>query len=100
MEIAVQTLLMLVTGLLPEFGVASTSVIAKILSALETLVPNLIANAPQLLAPIQNIIASLQQQGNLTPDQVTALDTMEASTFAAFEAASAAAGLPDPAPST
>lgn len=100
MEIAVQVLLSLVAGLLPEFGVASTSVIAKIMTALETLVPNLIANAPQLLAPIQNIIASLQQQGNLTPDQVATLDTMEADTFAAFQAAATAAGLPDPAPST
>lgn len=96
MEIAVQVLLSLVAGLLPEFGVASTSVISKIMTALETLVPNLIQNAPHLLAPIQNIIAALQSQGNLTPDQVTSLDSMEADTDAAFEAAATAAGFPDP----
>lgn len=97
MEIAIQVLLSLVSGLLPEFGVASSSVITKIITALETLVPIIASNAVNLLTPIQNIIADLQSTGNLTQDQIDALDALETQCDAAFESAANAAGLPNPA---
>lgn len=97
MGIAVQTLLSLIVGLLPEFGVISSSVVAKVLTALETFLPNLIQNAPALLAPVLNIITLLKTSGDLTADQVTALDTYEQQTYDAFNAQATKDGFPDPA---
>jgi phage-related protein len=97
LSIAIETILTLISGLLPEFGVASTSVIDKILSALITIVPVIAQNASNFLQPVQNIITALQSQGNLTADQMTQLEALNASCDQAFEAAANAAGLPNPA---
>jgi hypothetical protein len=98
--IAIQTLLALVSGLLPEFGVASTSVIDKVLAALQTLLPIISSNFTGLLGDVQNVIATLQTTGNLTAAQLATLQTLSAQADAAFESAATADGLPNPAPSS
>ena len=89
---AVETLLALIEALLPEFGVASASVIAKIVSALVTIVPIIASNATNFLTPVKNIIAALQASGNVTTDQMASLATLDAQVDAAFEAAAGQAG--------
>lgn len=93
---AIETLLILIDGLLPELGAgASTAIIDKILAALIQIVPIIASAATSFLPTVNNIIASLQNS-TLTPAQVTALAALNAQVDAAFEAAATAAG--DPAP--
>ena len=95
---AIQTLLALIEALLPTIGVASTSVIEKIVAALVQIVPIIAANASNFLTPVKNIIAALQSSGAVTPDQMTALQALDAQVDAAFEAAATdASAAPDPA---
>ena len=89
---AIETLLALIEALLPEFGVASSSVIDKIVSALVTIVPIIASNAANFLQPVKNIITALQASGNVTPEQMTALTTLDTQVDAAFEAAAGNAG--------
>lgn len=93
---AVQTLLTLIEGLLPEVGLASASVVGKIIEALITIVPIIATNVSNLIAPVKNIIAALQNSGNVTPAQIATLQQLDAQCDAAFEAAATAAGMPTP----
>lgn len=86
MEVAITTLLTLIEGLLPELGVSSSSVVEKILSALVSIVPVIISDASGLIQQVQGIISTLQSSGNLTPAQLTQLDTLSAQADAAFDA--------------
>lgn len=96
MEIAIQTLLALISGLMPEFGVVPSSAVQKILTALQTLVPILANGYAALLADVQNVISSLQSSGNLTTAQLSTLQTLSDQADAALEAAANADGVPDP----
>jgi hypothetical protein len=89
MEIAIETLLTLISGLLPELGAnAATSVVEKILAALISIVPVIASAAPNFITEVKNIIAALQQSGAVTPDQITQLQQLDAQCDAAFDAAS------------
>jgi len=90
---AIETLLALIEALLPEFGVASTNVISKIVEALVTIVPIVAADASNFLTPIKNIIAALQASGNVTDAQMKSLTDLDAQCDAAFEAAAKDAGV-------
>lgn len=85
MSAAIQILLTLVTTLLEDAGVASSSLIIKILAALSDLVPVIIAQAPALIAPVQNIIAVLKTSGPLSAEQLATLDALNAQCDAAFD---------------
>lgn len=98
LSIAIETLLTLIEGLLPSLGVASTSVIEKILVSLIQIVPIIASDAANFLTPVKNIIAALQTSGAATADQMTQLAALDTQCDAAFEAAATAAG--DPAPAT
>lgn len=98
LAVAIETLLTLIEGLLPELGAgAATGVVAKILEALITIGPLIAQNAPNFITPVKNIIAALQSSGNVTPDQMAQLKTLDATCDDAFEAAAKADGFPDPA---
>jgi hypothetical protein len=90
---AIETLLALIEALLPEFGVASTNVISKIVEALVTIVPIVAADASNFLTPIKNIIAALQASGNVTDAQMKSLTDLDAQCDAAFEAAAKDVGV-------
>lgn len=96
LSIAIQTLLALIQGVLPTLGVGSSSVVAEIVSALETIVPVITANAQNFLAPVQAIIATLSGSGAVTAAQVSTLQALDAQCDAAFEAAANADGFPTP----
>lgn len=91
----IETLLTLIEGLLPELGAvgATTGVINQILTALITIVPIIAQNATNFITPVKNIIAALQATGNVTPDQITALQQLDAQCDAAFDAAAGSAGV-------
>lgn len=91
---AIETLLTLIQGLLADAGVASTSLIDRILISLIAIVPIIAENAQDFLTPVKNIIAALQSSGNVSPAQMAQLQALDAQVDAAFEAAAAAAGAP------
>lgn len=92
--IAITTVLTLIEGLLPELGVTSSSnIVTQILNALITIVPIIAANATNFITPVKNIIAALQASGNVTPDQIAALQALDAQCDAAFDAAATSAGV-------
>lgn len=94
---ALETMLVLIEGLMGQLGTGATvGIIDKILAALTTVVPVIAAQFPNLLTSVQNIIASLEGSGNVTQAQQVALDAISAQVDAAFEAQATAAG--DPAP--
>ena len=96
LSIAIQTLLSMISGLLPALGVSSSSVVAEIIAALEAIVPVIVQNAPNFIAPVQAIIAELSGSGTVTADQVTTLQALDEACDNAFEAAANAAGIPNP----
>jgi hypothetical protein len=96
---ALEAMLVLIEGLMGELGTGATvGIIDKVLAALTTVIPVIAAQFPNLLASVQNIIDSLEGTGNVTQAQQVALDAISAQVDAAFSAAAAAAGDPDPAP--
>ena len=86
---AIQTLLALIEALLPTIGVASTSVIEKIVAALVQIVPIIAANASNFLTPVKNIIAALSATPATNAAQLGQLQVLDAQVDAAFEAAAA-----------
>lgn len=95
LAVTIETLLTLIEGLLPELGAvgATTGVVSQILSALITIVPIIAQNATNFITPVKNIIAALQASGNVTADQMTALQQLDAQCDAAFDAAAGSAGV-------
>jgi hypothetical protein len=92
--IAIETMLTLIEGLLPELGLSNASnIVNQILNALITIVPIIAANAANFITPVKNIIAALQSSGAVTPDQITALQQLDAQCDAAFDAAAGSAGV-------
>ena len=94
---AIQAILQIIEGVLPEVQ-ASTS-LQSIIGGLEQIIPIVIAEAKQLLAPVQNILSALSSKGGLTPEQIAAVQALNAQVDAAFVAADEAyqAAHPDPA---
>lgn len=92
--IAIETMLTLIEGLLPELGLSNASnIVNQILNALIAIVPIIAANATNFITPVKNIIAALQSSGAVTPDQITALQQLDATCDAAFDAAAGNAGV-------
>lgn len=87
MSTAIEALLALISALLPSIGVASSTVVAQIITALIQIVPVLAASATDLITPVKNIITALQTSGAVTPAQLDALDALDAQCDAAFDAA-------------
>lgn len=102
MSALVTIVISLLSGLLPlveQAGLSSavTTVVDKVISTLETIIPIAVNEAPEVVTDIQNIIATLKGSNAVTPAQFTALEAAEAKLDASFNAAATAAG--DPAPS-
>jgi hypothetical protein len=82
--------------LIPTIASGTTAAtIAEIITILEQVIPLAIQVGEDLVGPVKNIIAALQNSGALTPDQLDALDTQEAALDAGFDAAATAATAAD-----
>lgn len=91
----IAALLSLVSQLAPVLS--SASQIASVISTLESLISLATKEVQAVLPMIKNIIAALQGNSNVTADQMTALQALDAATDDAFEQAALAAGAePDP----
>ena len=89
-------LLALIAEISPALSTASA--IGSVITTLENIVGTVTSEVTAVLPMIKNIIAALQGNGNVTPDQMAALTALDAATDAAFEQAAAADGAaPDPA---
>jgi hypothetical protein len=99
-EISIQTVIAAALALIetaaPLFQ--NNAQITQVIATLETWVPIVEQGATDLVQPIKNVIAALQNNGNVTADQIAALQALDAKVDAAFDAADAAwqAANPDP----
>lgn len=80
-------------ALLPELGKIEYPSIQKVIAFLETAVPAAIQEGADLIQPVQNIIAALTGNGNVTADQVAALQAQSDALDAALDAAAKDDGL-------
>lgn len=87
------TVVTAVLGLLQDLEplIVNSGTIAKAITLLEEIVPVIAAEIGDLLQPVKNIIAALSAKGDVvTPDQLAALQALDAQVDAAFDAAAAA----------
>ena len=85
MSSAVLALLAVIAQIAPSLGASST--ITTIINALIQIIPTVIKEVEDVVPIIKNIITALQNNGNITPDQLTQLTALDAQVDAAFEAA-------------
>lgn len=93
MTSAMATLIVtLLTNLLPLVGQIATGAMANIITLLEKILPVAVQEAEDLVPSIQNIISEIRGSGNITPDQVDALQALSDKYYLDFEAAAADVG--------
>ena len=66
--------------------------VTSVIALLQNWLPTIITEIEDLVPVVQGIISTLQGSSLLTADQVAAVDALNASADAAFEAAATAAG--------
>lgn len=91
-------LTLLLTIIAQIAGSAGATTIASIITALTNILPFLIQEVQQVVPLVQNIIAALKGNSEITPEQLGQLTTLEETYDADFEAAVAAYGPADPVP--
>lgn len=70
--------------------VSASPAITNVVSLLQKLVPVIVQEYNDLLAPVQNIIAALKANPAATSDQLDTLASLDSQVDAAFDAAAAA----------
>jgi hypothetical protein len=70
-------------------SLGTPSSIAAIIDLLIKILPTLVKEVQDIAPIVQNIIDALRNNNVITPEQLTALDDLEAKADAAFEAAAA-----------
>ena len=86
----IAALLALISELAPVLS--SASQIASVIGTLQNIMSVVTSEVQAVLPMIKNIISALQGNGNITADQMTALQALDAATDAAFESAAKDAG--------
>ncbi len=87
MDAVIQLSLGLLQQLLPSLSVANAGLVAKIVEGLVALMPVLIKEYRDVLPMVKNVIAVLKDHTAVTPEQLGALQTLEAQIDADFETA-------------
>ena len=95
MSAAIMALLAVLAQISPVIG---STAITSIINALIQIVPALINTVEDVVPMVKNIIAALQSNTAVTPDQLAQLQALDAQVDAAFEAAATAAQDNPPAP--
>ena len=93
MTSVVSIIVQLLTSLLPIIGNLAPASIGSTITLLENIIPVVVKEAQDLIAPVQNIIAALQGSGSVTSDQVAQLQAQSATLDATLDAAAANDGL-------
>lgn len=90
MNSALTAIVTLIQQLLPLVtGGGQTGLVGTIIEVLTKWLPLIVTEISDLYEPVKNIITALQSTAGVTPEQVTALKTLDAKADAAFEAAAA-----------
>ena len=84
---AIAALLTIIAQIAPSIGVPS--IITTIINTLVSIMPTIIKEVQDVAPLIQNIIDALRGNQVITPEQLKALDDLEAKYDAEFEAAAA-----------
>lgn len=63
---------------------ATTTLISNVINALTQLLPYIVTEVSTVYTSVKNIITQLQNSGAPTPDQITALQTLDAQVDAAW----------------
>ena len=87
MSSAILLLLQVLAQIIPSLTNSAT--IANIITTLVNLLPTLVKEVQDVAPLIQNIIDALRNNNVITPEQLAALDELEAKADAEFEAAAA-----------
>jgi hypothetical protein len=82
------SILQSILALIPQ--ITNSKAINTIIAMLVQILPVIIQEAQDLLMPVKNIIAALSSHGQVTPDQLAMLDTLDQQIDAAYDAAWAA----------
>lgn len=85
---AILAVLAVIESFIPLLGTsaATATAIVNIIDALTKLLPFIIAEVSTVYASVKNIISLLQSSGQVTPDQTTALQQLDAQVDAAWAA--------------
>ena len=86
-----------IVALLAEIApaVSTSSAIGNVIATLTALIPAIVKEANDLIPTVKNVIATLKGSDAITPEQLDALDAIEAKIDADYDAASAAAKTED-----
>ena len=76
-------------SLLPSLAAKAPDEIAKIINDVEVALPVVVKDAPALVTPIKNLIASLSANPGTSDEQMARLDAMDSQCDAALDAANA-----------
>lgn len=88
LQILVALISQVVQNLLPKVANADvTNTVTAIITALEKILPDIIAAGGDLVTAVQNIIAALKGTDGVSPEQWAALDAFEARIDAEFDQA-------------
>ena len=87
MSAAIIALLSVIAQIAPSLGASAT--ITNLIATLTGLLPTIIKEVQDVAPLIQNIIDALRNNSAVTPEQLAALDALEAKADAEFEAAAA-----------
>jgi hypothetical protein len=91
MTLVIQTVLAMITSLLPLVTSAATATqIGSIVAALTNMLPFIIQEVEALVVPVKNIIAALSANPATETDQLAQLQALDKQVDDAFEAAAAA----------
>jgi hypothetical protein len=82
-----------IAALLPALSTIASPGISKVIAVLEQAIPAAVQLGEDLVTPIQNIIAALEGNGNITAEQIAQLQVQSAALDAALDAAAADDGL-------
>jgi len=93
MPAAIVALLSVLATIAPSLGAGGS--ITAIINALIQIVPVLVNEVEDVAPIVKNIIAALQSNSAITPDEQAQLATLDAQVDAAFEAAATAAQAQD-----
>lgn len=88
MSALIPVILSLLQTLLSSLTASGTvGIIAKIVETLIQIVPIIVKEVRDLIPEVKNIISALKSTDGITPDQMTALETLDAQCDADFETA-------------
>ncbi len=95
MEQIITLALTLLEQVAPQLAGANATLVTRIIEGLVALIPLLLKEYQSVIPFIQNVIALLRNNNQVTPDQLAQLDVLELQIDAAFDAAATAAQAED-----